>query len=88
MREDIFGTILGYDNLKVKGGVIPHSPIYILYFTYMHDFFGGTISRLANMHFVLLIPFFVYLSIKLKFNFNKNDLKNFLPLIFFISLKA
>ena len=84
MREDIFGTILGYDNLKVKGGVIPHSPVYILYFTFMHDFFGDIVGRLVNMHFVLLIPFFVYLSLKLKFNFNKNDLKNFLPLIFFI----
>ena len=85
MRVDIVGSILRYDSLKVKEGVIPHSPIYILYFTYMHDFFGNIVGRLVNMHFILLIPFFVYLSLKLKFNFNKNDIKNFLPLIFFIS---
>ena len=35
MRVDIVGSILRYDSLKVKEGVIPHSPIYILYFTYL-----------------------------------------------------
>jgi hypothetical protein len=83
MRQDIFGTFLKYDHLK--GGAIPHSPIYIFYFMSIQNFLGGDLSRLINMHFILLIPYFSYLSLKLKFNINKNDLKNLLPAIFFIS---
>ena len=83
MEQDIIGTFLKYDYLE--GGAIPHSPIYILYFMFMQNIFGDVISRLINMHFILLIPYFVYLSLKLKFNFDKNDLRNLLPLIFFIS---
>ena len=83
MEQDIIGTFLNYD--YIEGGAIPHSPIYILYFMFMQNLFGDVISRLINMHFILLIPYFVYLSLKLKFNFDKNDLRNLLPLIFFIS---
>lgn len=83
MKQDIIGTFLKYDFLE--GGAIPHSPIYILYFMLMQNFFGDVIGRLINMHFILLIPYFVHLSLKLKFNFDKNDLRNLLPLIFFIS---
>ena len=83
MRQDIIGTFLKYDVLE--GGTIPHSPIFILYFMSIQNFFGETVSRLINMHFILLIPYFAYLSLKLKFNFDKNDLRNLLPVIFFIS---
>ena len=83
MSKDIVGSILNYDNLE--GGTIPHSPIYILYFTFIQNFFGEAMSRFINMHLILLLPYFVYLSLKLKFTFKKNDLKNLLPLIFFIS---
>jgi len=83
MELDIIGTFLKYDSLE--GGVIPHSPIYILYFMFIQNLFGDVMSRLINMHFILLIPYFAYLSLKLKFNFKKNDLRNLLPLIFFIS---
>ena len=83
MKEDIVGSFLQYNDLD--GGAIPHSPIYVLYFMFMQNFFGETMSRLINMHFILLIPYFVYLSLKLKFNLNKNDIKNLLPVIFFIS---
>ena len=83
MKQDILRTILNYDN--IEGGAIPHSPIYILYFMYIQNFFSESMSRLINMHFILLMPYFVYLSLKLKFNLNKNDLRNLLPVIFFIS---
>ena len=83
MRQDIIGTFLKYDVLTITAG--PHSPIYILYFMFIQNFFGETVSRLVNMHFILLIPYFAYLSLKLKFNFDKNDLRNLLPVIFFIS---
>ena len=83
MDQDIMGTFLKYDDLE--GGKIPHSPVYILYFTFMQKNFGDIMSRLINMHLILLIPYFVYLSLKLKFNLNKDDLRNLLPVIFFIS---
>jgi len=83
MRQDIFGTFLNYD--KLEGGTISHSPIYIFYFLSIQKIFGGDMSRLINMHFILLIPYFTYLSLKLKFNFDKNDIRNLLPVIFFIS---
>ena len=81
--EDIIATILKYDNLE--GGKIPHSPIYVLYFMFMQNLFGDVIGRLINMHFILLLPYFVYLSLKLRFNFKNDDIKKLLPVIFFIS---
>ena len=80
MDQDIMGTFLKYDNLEE--GKIPHSPVYILYFMFMQNNFGGIMSRLINMHLILLIPYFVYLSLKLKFNLNKDDIRNLLPVIF------
>ena len=83
MEQDVIGTFLSYDN--IEGSLIPHSPIYILYFTFLYNFFGDVVARLIHMHLILLIPIFTYLSLRLKFNFKKNDLKNLLPAIFFIS---
>ena len=83
MQQDIIGTFLKYDDLG--GGAIPHSPVYILYFMFIQNCFGDVMSRLINMHLILLIPYFVYLSLKLKFSLNRNDLRNLLPVIFFIS---
>ena len=83
MEQNIIGTFLNYDDLE--GGAIPHSPIYIFYFMFMQNSFGDIMSRLINMHLILLIPYFVYLSLNLRFGLGKNDLRNLLPLIFFIS---
>ena len=83
MDQDIVGTFRDYDNLE--GGAIPHSPIYILYFMFMQNSLGDTLSRLINMHFILLMPYFTYLSLKLRFNLKKNTLIGLLPTIFFIS---
>ncbi len=80
MNENIVGTFLNYDDLKM-----PHSPIYLLYFLLLNNFFGNFGAKLINIHLILLIPIFVYLSLKLKFNFKKNSLLKFLPLLFFIS---
>ena len=51
----------------------------------MQNLFGDVIGRLINMHFILLLPYFVYLSLKLRFNFKNDDIKKLLPVIFFIS---
>ena len=80
LNNDIVGTFLNYDDLRM-----PHSPIYLLYFFFINNFFGESIGKLINIHLTLLIPLFTYLSLNLKFNFKKNNLVKFLPLIFFIS---
>ena len=43
------------------------------------------IARLVNLHFSLLLPYFFYLSLKLKYKFKSNDIKILLPAIIFIS---
>ena len=80
LGDNIIGTFLNYDDLRM-----PHSPIYLSYFFFINNFFGENIAKLINIHVVLSIPLFVYLNLDLKFDFKKNNLLKFLPLIFFIS---
>jgi hypothetical protein len=80
LDEDIFGVFLNYDDL-----VLPHSPIYLLYFLSINNLFGDFFARLINLHFILLIPLFTYLSLNLRFDLKKNILIGLLPAIFFIS---
>ena len=69
LGNNIIGTFLNYDDLRM-----PHSPIYLLYFFFINNFFGESIGKLINIHLTLLIPLFAYLSLNLKFNFKKNNL--------------
>mgnify|MGYP001369650297 CR=1 FL=1 len=80
LGNNIIGTFLNYDELRM-----PHSPIYLLYFFFLNNFFGENIAKLINIHLTLLIPLFAYLSLKIKFSFKENNLIKLLPLIFFIS---
>ena len=80
LNEDVMGVILNYDDL-----VLPHSPIYLLYFLFVNNIFGELLARLVNFHFILLIPLFTYLSLDLRFDLKKNILIGLLPGIFFIS---
>ena len=43
------------------------------------------IYRLINLHFSLLLPFFVGLSLKIKYELKKNDIRYLLPSIFIFS---
>jgi len=80
LNNDIVGTFLNYDDLRM-----PHSPIYLTYFLFINNIFGESFAKLINLHLILLIPLFFYLSINLKFSFKANNLIKFLPIIFFLS---
>ena len=80
MQKDIVGKFLNYNEVGT-----PHSPIYMLYFIFLNNIFGGEGAKLINMHLILFIPLFMYLSLNLKFNLKKNNLLVLLPSFFFIS---
>lgn len=78
MNEGIINSFLNYDTL-------PHSPIYLLYFSTINNLFGDFLARFINLHFVLLIPLFTYLSLSIKVRNIKNEFIVYLPVVFFIS---
>jgi len=80
MQKDIIGTFLNYEEVA-----FPHSPVYILYFLFLNNTFGIIGAKLINMHLILLIPFFIYLTLNLKFDLKKNSSLILLPAIFFVS---
>jgi len=47
--------------------------------------FNEIFTRLIVLHFSLLIPFFLYLCLKIKYEFKANDIKVLLPAIIFFS---
>ena len=47
--------------------------------------FSETFSRLINLHVSLLIPYFFYLCLKIKYKFKKENLYIFVPCIMFFS---
>jgi len=80
MQKDIIGTFLNYEEVA-----LPHSPVYILYFLFLNNTFGIVGAKLINMHLILLIPFFVYLTLNLKFDLKKNSSLILVPAIFLVS---
>jgi len=73
--------LLNYEEKKV-----PHSPIYLYYFTLLHDLFkNDLIAKIINIHICLLIPIYIFKSLKIKYENNLNLYIYFLPLIFFLS---
>jgi len=81
LKEDFLKTLLDFDKFMVS-----HSPIYYIFFLLLEEIsFNETISRLINLHICLLIPYFFYLCLKLKYKFQKENLKSLLPCIIFFS---
>ena len=66
LGQNIIGTFLNYDDLRM-----PHSPIYLSYFYFINNFFSESIAKLINIHLILLIPLYVYLSLNLKYSLKK-----------------
>ena len=63
-----------------------HSPVYIIFFLILKKiFFNETFIRLIGLHLSLLIPFFFYLCLKIKYKFKITDIKIFIPTIIFFS---
>ena len=83
---DIFdnGFINGLLNYEEKK--IPHSPIYLYYFSLLQNLFNNeVIAKLINIHISLLIPLFAYKGLSIRIiDINKSYI-SLLPVIFFIS---
>ena len=61
-------------------------PIYLLLLSFLEKMpFNEIFTRLIALHFSLLIPFFLYLCLKVKYEFKANDIKILLPTIIFFS---
>ena len=70
-------------NIKVSG--LP-SPVYLILLSFLEKIsFSEIFTRLIGLHFSLLIPFFLYLCLKIKYEFKANDIKILLPTIIFFS---
>ena len=73
ISTDIFdyGLLNGLINYEEKK--IPHSPIYLYYFSLTQKLFNNElIAKLVNIHICLLIPFFTYKSLLIKTGKNFN----------------
>jgi len=83
---DIFDNGLVFGLLNYEEKKIPHSPIYLYYFTLIQNsFYNEFFAKIVNIHICLLIPLFVYKSLEIKNNRSSNLYIYLLPLIFFIS---
>lgn len=86
LTENLFnkGLIFGLLNYDIY--YVPHSPIFIIYIFFLKKLFVlEEIYRLLNLHISLLIPFFVGLSLKIKYKLKSDDLRYLLPSIFLFS---
>ncbi len=80
-KKDFVKTLLNFDKLGTS-----HSPIYYISFLFLEKIsFNETFSRLINLHVSLLIPYFFYLCLKIKYKFQKENLVILIPCIIFFS---
>ncbi len=80
-KENILKTLLNFDKFTTS-----HSPIYYIFFVLLEKIsFNEITSRLINLHLSLLIPFFFYLCLKLKYKFQIEDPKSLIPCLIFLS---
>ena len=86
LLDNLFNKNLSYGLLNYDIFYVPHSPIFIMYLLFLKKIFlVEEIYRLINLHFSLLLPFFVGLSLKVKYRLKKNDIRYLLPSIFIFS---
>ena len=84
--SNLFNKGIGYGLLNYDIYYVPHSPIFIIYIIFLKKLFlVDEIYRLVNLHLSLLIPIFVGLSLKIKYNLKSGDIRYLLPTIFFFS---
>ena len=80
-EKDFVKTLLNFDKFTTS-----HSPIYYIFVLFLEKIsFNEIVSRLINLHTSLLIPYFFYLSLKLKYKFQKEDLRSLIPCIILFS---
>ena len=80
-ERDFIYILLNFDKYTTS-----HSPIYYIFFLFLKKIsFNENILRLIVLHLSLLIPYFFFLCLKLKYKFQKQYLKFLLPCIIFFS---
>ena len=80
-EKDFVKTLLNFDKFTTS-----HSPIYYIFVLFLEKIsFNETFSRLINLHVSLLIPYFFYLCLKIKYKFKKENLYILIPCIIFFS---
>ena len=80
-HEDFSHSLLNFDKFATI-----HSPIYIIFFLFLEKIsFSENFSRLICLHLSLLIPYFFYLCLKIKYKFQKENLVILIPCIIFFS---
>jgi len=84
-RNYLFEKDFLHSFLNFKLGGIP-VPTYLVLLSFLEKIsFNEIFTRLIALHFSLLIPFFLYLCLKIKYEFKANDIKILLPTIIFFS---
>ena len=79
--ENFSHSLLNFDKFATN-----HSPIYIIFFLFLEKIsFSENFSRLIFLHLSLLIPYFFYLCLKIKYKFQKENLVILIPCIIFFS---
>jgi len=79
-EKDILHSFL---NFKFSGRPVP---TYIVLLSFLEKMsLNEVFIRLIALHFSFLIPFFLYLCLKIKYEFKANDIKILLPTIIFFS---
>ena len=84
--SNLFDKGIGYGLLNYDIYYVPHSPIFIIYIIFLKKLFLlDELYRLVNLLLSLLIPIFVGLSLKIKYNLKSGDIRYLLPALFFFS---
>ena len=84
-RSHLFEKDFLHSFLNFKFIGLP-TPIYLVLLSFLEKIsFNEIFTRLIVLHFSLLIPFFLYLCLKVKYKFETNDIKILLPTIIFFS---
>tara|TARA_B100001540_G_scaffold259411_1_gene237739 strand:- start:3587 stop:4831 length:1245 start_codon:yes stop_codon:yes gene_type:complete len=84
--DELFSKSLVYGLLNYDIYYVAHSPLFIVFLVIFKNLFiSEEIFRFVNLHIFLLIPLFIGLSLKEKFNLKNNDIRFLLPSIVFLS---
>ena len=84
--DELFSKSLVYGLLNYDIYYVAHSPLFIIFLhIFKNLFISEEIFRFVNLHVFLLIPLFIGLSLKEKFNLKNNDIRFLLPSIVFLS---
>ena len=84
--KNLFSESILYGLLNYDIYYVPHSPLFVIYIIYLEKIFNyHEFYKFIHLHLSLLIPLFVGLSLKYRYNLKKLDPKFLIPSILFIS---